>query len=146
MPEAWTDLPAPSVVDTLSARTLDHTVAQGCFWAKDLDNDYLLVLERSRDSSPTPSLPHVREIEINGRDGLDDGRRMLIRRLLDQDQRDIFASLCRAYCGLVWRRRDGVGSGCDNPSTHTIDLSTCGVYRVSLSDLNDSLWGHHSAS
>lgn len=93
--DPWKDLAPPSATDAITARRVDHTLHWGFFWAKSLQNDCLLVLRHAAGSSPTSRLPRLKGIEMTLTDGDHRDERLLVLRLVDPPQRDIFYSLCR---------------------------------------------------
>jgi len=93
--DPWRDLTLPSAMDAISARRVDHNLPWGFFWAKNLENQCLLVVRHAPESSPTSPLPRLKGVEMTLTDGIHTGERMLALRLIDPAQRDIFYSLCR---------------------------------------------------
>lgn len=91
----WRDLAAPTVADSISARRVDHALPWGFFWARNLQNECLLVLRHAAESSPTSRLPHLKGVDMAVSDAEQGRDKMLILRLVDASQRDIFYSLCR---------------------------------------------------
>ena len=93
--DPWRDLVPPSASDAITARRVDHGLPWGFFWAKSLENECLLVLRHTPASSPTSPLPRLKGVEMILTEGDHGGERMLVLRLVDRGQRDIFLSLCR---------------------------------------------------
>lgn len=91
--DPWNDLAPPSSAAAINARRVDENIPWGFFWARSIDRKCLLVLRHAADSTPAGHLPRLKGIEVAITDG-DDGR-MLVFRLLDSAQRDIFYRLCR---------------------------------------------------
>ncbi|NCP12888.1 MAG: PD-(D/E)XK motif protein [Sphingomonadales bacterium] len=92
--DPWKDLTPPSAASAINARRVDENNPWGFFWARAMDGKCLLVLKHGAESSPTKKLPSLKGVEVAISDG--DGRhsRMLVFRLLDSRQRDIFHQLC----------------------------------------------------
>lgn len=92
--DPWKDLTPPSSADALNARRVNAEMRWGFFWARGIDRRCLLLLRHAMDASPGVRLPRLKGIETTLSDGEADGSRMLVLRLLDSAQRDIFHRLC----------------------------------------------------
>ncbi len=79
----------------INALRVDATIAWGFFWARDTSSKCLLVLRHDVGAAPEGHLPKLKGIEIAISDGEGHEGRMLVFRLLDSAQRDIFHRLCR---------------------------------------------------
>lgn len=92
--DPWKDLTPPSAASAINACRVDASNPWEFFWARAMDGKCLLVLQHGADSSPIKKLPSLKGVEVAVTDG--DGRhsRMLVFRLLDSRQRDIFHQLC----------------------------------------------------
>lgn len=93
--DPWKDLAPPTAAASINARRVDEKNPWGFFWARAIDGKCLLVLRHAPESSPTRRLPALRGIEVTSADGDSKDSRMLVFRLLDSKQRDIFHQLCR---------------------------------------------------
>ena len=93
--DPWRSLAPPSAADAISARRVDHSIPWGFFWAISLQNDCLLVLRHAPESSPQSVLPRLKGVEMTLTSDPQHADRMLVLRLTDSSQRDIFYSLCR---------------------------------------------------
>lgn len=91
--DPWKDLAPSPKSDLLSARRVDASLPFGFFWAKGADNRCLLVLQHSPESSPVSKLPKLKGIDVTLTRS-DSGPAVLALRLLDSQQRDLFARLC----------------------------------------------------
>ena len=60
----WEGLVLPHSPDAISARRVDSDLPWGFFWARSLDDHYLLVLRHGAESSPHGNLPKLRGIEM----------------------------------------------------------------------------------
>jgi hypothetical protein len=90
----WRDiLPSPKA-DLLSARRVDASLPFGFFWAKGADSRYLLLLQHQLQSSQGLRLPKIKGIEVTVSQDGDNGTAVLVLRLLDSAQRDLFYRLC----------------------------------------------------
>lgn len=90
----WEGLVPPHNPDAISARRVDSDLPWGFFWARSLDDHYLLVLRHGAESSPHGSLPKLRGIEMYLSEDAAHGTRTLVLQLDDATQRDIFHRLC----------------------------------------------------
>jgi len=92
--DPWKDLVPPSTAASLNARRVDEKNPWGFFWARAIDGKCLLVLQHRPESSPKRKLPALKGIEVVITDGNSDENRLLVFRLHDSKQRDIFHQLC----------------------------------------------------
>lgn len=92
--DPWKDLIPPSAASAINARRVDENNPWGFFWARAMDGKCLLVLQHGAESSPAKKLPSLKGVEVAVSDGDGQHSRMLVFRLLDSRQRDIFHQLC----------------------------------------------------
>lgn len=92
--DPWKDLTPPSAASAINARRVDEDNHWGFFWARAMDGKCLLVLQHRAESSPAKKLPSLKGVEVAVTDGDDQRNPMLVFRLLDSRQRDIFHQLC----------------------------------------------------
>jgi hypothetical protein len=92
--DPWKDLTPPTAAASINARRVDEENPWGFFWARGIDGKCLLVLRHAPESSPTRRLPSLKGVEVAIADGDSKDSRMLVFRLLDSKQRDIFHQLC----------------------------------------------------
>jgi hypothetical protein len=92
--DPWKDLIPPSAISAINACRVDENNPWGFFWARAMDDKCLLVLQHDAQSSPTKKLPSLKGIEVAVTDEDSLHNRMLVFRLLDPRQRDIFHQLC----------------------------------------------------
>ena len=92
--DPWKDLAPPSAASAINARRVDENNPWEFFWARAMDGKYLLVLQHGTESSPAKKLPSLKGVEVAVSDGDGQHSRMLVFRLLDSRQRDIFYQLC----------------------------------------------------
>ena len=92
--DPWKDLTPPSAASAINARRVDENNPWGFFWARAMDGKCLLVLQHKVESSPTKKLPSLKGVEVAVTDGDSQHSLMLVFRLLDSRQRDIFHQLC----------------------------------------------------
>lgn len=92
--DPWSDM-APAVAsNSLNARRVDALLQWGFYWARDIDNRCMLLLKHATSSTPTTRLPHLKEIEVTLAPAEPDDTRLLVLRLIDPRQRDLFCQLC----------------------------------------------------
>lgn len=93
--DPWKDLTPPCAGDTISAQRVDANIPWGFFWARDVDRKCLLVLRHGVDAAPGGHLPRLKDIDITLSNSADASERVLVFRLQDSAQRDIFHRLCK---------------------------------------------------
>lgn len=111
--DPWRDLAPPNAADAVTARRVDHTIPWGFFWARSVQNDCLLVLRHAPESSPSSALPRLKGVEMTLSRDTQDQDRMLVLRLTEPAQRDIFYSLCRdivASAGAAATEKEAVAT------------------------------------
>jgi len=91
--DPWKDLTPPSAASAINARRVDENNPWGFFWARATDGKCLLVLQHGAESSPPKKLPSLKGVEMAVTDGDGQHNQMLVFRLLDSRQRDIFHQL-----------------------------------------------------
>lgn len=91
----WAGLISPSIANVLSGRRVDADLPWDFFWARSSDGKYVLTLGHDADSAPRGSLPHLKGIDISEIPDEPDGRLILMLKLRDSAQLDIFERLCR---------------------------------------------------
>lgn len=92
--DPWKELTPPSAASAINARRVDENNPWGFFWARALDGKCLLVLQHGAESSPAKKLPSFKGVDVAVADGDRRGSQMLVFRLLDSRQREIFHQLC----------------------------------------------------
>ena len=97
--DPWKDLSPPRSADAINARRVDSNLAWDFFWARGIDGHCLLVLRHSLGSAPLSRLPKLKGVEMGLTEAEDLGGRMLVLRLVDSAQRDIFYQLCLDIVG-----------------------------------------------
>lgn len=93
--DPWGDIPAPAASQAVNARRVDADLAWDFFWAKDVNGHCLLTLTYGHGSEPAGRMPALKDIEVSGVATPDGERTMLLFRLTDAAQKDIFYKLCR---------------------------------------------------
>lgn len=99
---AWAGLVTPGCFNAVSARRVDADLAWDFFWARSSDRNYLLMLRHGSQSSPRDRLPQLKGIDVvdTPSGGADDV--VLVLKLRDASQLDIFERLCRDIVGSTY--------------------------------------------
>ncbi len=92
--DPWKDLARPSVAESASARRVDAAAPWDFFWGRDVDGKVLLLLQHSGQAVALNRLPNLHGVEIIETPGSTNSNRGLCFRLLIEQHRDIFYSLC----------------------------------------------------
>ncbi len=93
--DPWQGIAAPSVGDAITARRVDPALAWDFFWGRSIDDKCLFALQHDAGSSPSGKLPKLKGIEISLTSLADGTRRILLFKLQESAQRDLFERLCR---------------------------------------------------
>lgn len=94
MNDPWADLATPDQTAKISARRVDQKLPWHFFWAKSMDRKCLLVLRHSPGAQPGSRLPTLNGLSISESDAEDGTNRLLVFRLADSNQRELFRQLC----------------------------------------------------
>lgn len=98
--DPWKDIPSPAADDLIRANRIDESIPWDFFWARSVDQRYLLVLQHSPDATPDGRLPKLKGIEVSLVD-YQGTRKLLIFKLQDNTQKDIFHQLCLDIVGAT---------------------------------------------
>jgi hypothetical protein len=92
--DPWKEIITPSAVAAVNARRVAENGRWDFYWGKAVDGRPLLCLRHSADISLAAKLPKFQGIEaaLTARD--EDGRRMLLLKLTDVSQKELFYQLC----------------------------------------------------
>jgi hypothetical protein len=93
--DPWNGITAPSAARLANARRVDADLPWNFFWARDIDRRCLLLLSHALESVPRGHLPQLQGIEVADVPGDERGQSLLVLKLMDSGQRDIFFRLCR---------------------------------------------------
>lgn len=104
--DPWKDLERPSASDALTARRIDENNPWDFFWARDIQGKCLLILGHHLDPGAIGEMPRLKGIEVTSAPADPDGRSVLMFRLLDGAQVDIFHTLCIDVVGSTTRAAD----------------------------------------
>lgn len=91
--DPWKLLSPPAKITDVNGRRVDAKLRYDLYWAVDVDNSCLLILQHGQDSGPKNKLPKLRGLEIQAR-SQGEARVSLMIRLKDNEQREIFHRLC----------------------------------------------------
>ena len=92
--DPWKNITPPDNLTNVSALRADASLPWNVFWAVDTDRNCLLMLQHHREA-PIPSrLPRLRGLKVETRSPDAGQRDLLVVRLLDREQREIFHRLC----------------------------------------------------
>lgn len=91
----WDEIERPRMADTIAARRVDADLPWNFFWARGADGKVLLTLSVDSGSAPTSELPRLRDLEVTLAHPDESGNQLLVFKLLDSTQQDLFQTLCR---------------------------------------------------
>lgn len=91
--DPWVNLIPPERTTIASARRVDPTMPWHVFWALDADRRCLLMLQHTKGTVPA-RLPRLRGLQVYSRSQDTGGDDLLVVRLVDSEQRDLFYRLC----------------------------------------------------
>ncbi len=91
--DPWAGIDPPDASSAIRAQRVSADLPWDFFWAKDIEKSCLLVFNCSSNALPLERMPHLKGIDAYTVVDRDKG--MLVVRLLDGSQRDIFGRLCR---------------------------------------------------
>lgn len=91
--DPWKLLSPPVQITDVNGRRVDAKLRHDLYWAVDVDNNCLLILQHGQDSGPKNKLPKLRGLEVEARPR-GENRAFLMIRLKDTEQREIFYRLC----------------------------------------------------
>ncbi|MHB8267465.1 PD-(D/E)XK motif protein [Bradyrhizobium sp.] len=95
MSDPWKDIAPPNSLDAITAKRVDPDIEWSFFWGLSIDGKCLFVLRHAPASSPSGKLPNLKGIEVSLVSRTTDTEQMLIFKLQDNAQRDLFQGLCR---------------------------------------------------
>lgn len=90
----WATIAAPSAADAITARRVDADLKWDFFWGRAVDRKYLFALQHDDDAAPPGRLPNLRGIDITSVKPPSEQRRLLIFKLQDTAQAELFEKLC----------------------------------------------------
>lgn len=93
--DPWQGVAAPTASDSITAKRVDPNLVWDFFWGRSIDNKCLFALQHDAASSPPGKLPRLKGIDVSLSSSPGDTRRILLFKLQESAQRDIFERLCR---------------------------------------------------
>lgn len=94
MPEdPWSSLATPESVESLSVQRVRATAPWDFFWAKNVEQSCMLILRHATESTPRSPFPQLKGIHIETDIDRGSGSSVLMFKLLDAKQRDLFHHL-----------------------------------------------------
>ena len=91
----WREIEPPSIAHSVNARRVDAELPWHFFWARGADRGVLLTLRHAAESAPAAPLPKLRDIEVTLSPPDHTNAQILVLKLLDPGQQDIFHTLCQ---------------------------------------------------
>ena len=92
--DPWKPISLPDQTSNVSGRRVDPNLPWGMFWAVDVDRNCLLILQHDPVNKPEGKLPKLRGLEVEMRIPETGADSLLVIRLTDDEQREIFHRLC----------------------------------------------------
>ena len=92
--DPWKDISPPAQASSVSGRRVDPELQWALYWAIDTDNGCLLILRHKAENRPEGRLPNLQGLEIETRQPQSEDQELLVIRLKDNEQREIFYRLC----------------------------------------------------
>jgi hypothetical protein len=92
--DPWKGLAPPAQMSSVSGRRVDPDLQWNLYWAVDTDNSCLLILQYHPENHPKGRLPKLRGLEVLNRTPDLDHYGLLVIRLRDSEQKEIFYRLC----------------------------------------------------
>ena len=92
--DPWQDIRPPSQTTSASARRVNPSLRWDMFWALDADHRCLLMLRHTRGLELPDRLPRLQGLDVERRAPDTDTRDLLVIRLTDSEQRELFHRLC----------------------------------------------------
>ena len=92
--DPWESITPPAQTTSASARRVDPALRWDMFWALDADRKCLLMLRHARGTNLPTRLPKLQGLQMESRSPDTDSRDLLVVRLIDREQRDLFHRLC----------------------------------------------------
>ena len=93
-PDPWADLEPPSDASAASGKRVDPSLPWSIFWALDVDCSQLLLLQYRAENEAAHRLPKLRGLSVERRPTSSSDDFVLLLRLKDREQKEIFYRLC----------------------------------------------------
>ena len=144
--DPWKPIKRPDKMSTVTARRVDSSSPWGVFWAIDADGNCLLMLQFRRETMEPRRLPKLRGLQVETRSPEVGPHGLLVIRLLEREQREIFHRLCldivaatvaaeseeeaiERFLGRTWRWHRLLRSGRDGRLTEEEQRGLAGELR-----------------
>ena len=108
--DPWEEIETPSFSDSITARRVDAELPWNFFWAKGSDGRVLLTLRHAIRSAPTTQLPRLRDLEVSLWPPDEEDTQLLVIKLVDSNQKEIFQVLCRDIMSAATRAESEAGA------------------------------------
>ena len=108
--DPWEGIDPPSIADSVAARRVDANLPWNFFWARGVDGSVLLTLRHATGSAPTTHLPRLRDIEVTLSPPDESDTQLLVFKLIDSNQRDIFQTLCEDITSAATQAESEAGA------------------------------------
>ena len=92
--DPWKPISPPDNFSDVSSRRVDPDLRWGIFWGVDVQRNCLLILQYEREKTPKAKLPKLRGLTVETHVPSSGPYALLVIRLVDEEQRDIFHYLC----------------------------------------------------
>lgn len=92
--DPWRGLSQPEQASKISSRRVDPDLKWDIYWAVDVDHRCLLVFQHATENSSKNRSPNIRGLEVETRRLPETDKSLLIIRLKDKEQKEIFHRLC----------------------------------------------------
>jgi hypothetical protein len=92
--DPWADLVPPSETTHGKLKRVDPKLHWDIFWALDLDRSQMLLLQHDAEHRPSDRLPKLRGLAVELRSSSEPGASLLVIRLKEREQKEIFYRLC----------------------------------------------------
>jgi len=92
--DPWKGLVRPAQASKISSRRVDPDLKWDIYWAVDADNRCLLVFQHASESASKNRPPNIRGLEVESRVLQGTDKSLLVVRLKDNEQKEIFHRLC----------------------------------------------------
>ena len=92
--DPWANITPPERTTNASARRVDPALRWDVFWALDADRRCLLMFQHAKGIELPARLPRLRGLQVHSHSQGTDSGDLLVIRLVDSEQRDLFYRLC----------------------------------------------------
>ena len=145
--DPWAGIIPPHRASAASARRVDPDIRWDVFWAVDADRRCLLMLQHAKGIELPARLPRLRGLQVNSISQERDAEDLLVVRLVDREQRDLFYRLCtdvvaairmaateteavERFLARIWRWHRLLRSGLDGRLSDAEQMGLLGELKV----------------